>query len=86
MKLLSEMRALCSAKNWKRLEDAAHSLKGAAMQVGARRLGHVALRVERIANSNDMEAPLLQGLMDELDKLFNATLAHLGIVSQEPVV
>jgi CheY-like chemotaxis protein len=81
---LGVMRTLCSSGDWKQLEDVAHSLKGSAAQLGARRLSQVAARAVYIARSDTPSAAQLLSLVDELDRVLTATLSQLCMHQPQP--
>ncbi|MDB5106914.1 MAG: Multi-sensor hybrid histidine kinase [Fibrobacteres bacterium] len=61
--------------DWKAVEDAAHSLKSSAGQLGAERLLDVCASLEAKAEAADAEG--VSGLTGEFDTIYAGTLAAL---------
>lgn len=72
---LHEIRSAIAAKNIPALEEAAHALKGASANVGARAIAATASQLEQIARSGNIQGA--HALMQKLTRLCLSVQAQL---------
>ena len=77
---ISEIEAGLAAGDVKRARDAAHSLKGAALSVGAKRLGRIAADLQDYLDDGDLDmagimAELLPSTLEEFEELLPKIMA-----------
>ncbi len=65
--------------DWKALAQVAHSLRGSATQLGAKRASHFAAKVETLSRAKHPDLVELTVAIEELRKVLALTLLHFGL-------
>ena len=74
--LVHKLRTAVQQKDYPQMQSYAHALKGTAAQLGATRIESLCNKIER-TRPQEMESPRALQLLDELDKVFDRTVAAL---------
>ena len=81
MKSFGELKELARESAWQELQDLAHSVKGAAAQVGATRITTIASELESftkaVVSSAQVDEEKIAALLERLSSAADATLDYL---------
>ena len=72
---INELKTACGSEALEDIKRIAHSIKGSASTIGALTMQDISLKIERAAESSDLEKAVQ--LINELDAEFNKLKLHL---------